>query len=170
MLRVIERNEGLTAAVSADLPGGGSRTWYIIRNDLLNNKSAYEAALAEFAGQANQRIKAWQSVHGLSADGIIGPKTRAAAGEAAGRSKSYGGYAGSQRGAANTNFVQAAKETFLRGYGIKDKKVNSIVAFQKYMGIPSDGLWGPQTARAYKSFLNRTGQLKDPTFGTAPGD
>ena len=85
-------------------------------------------------------VKRFQREHGLLVDGQVGPRTRAAM--AAENSGTPG-------------------EIVIR----MDDRGPTVVALQRALGIPADGVFGPQTLRAVRSFQARHGLLVDGRVG-----
>ena len=105
-----------------------------------------------FGPQTKRALKRWQRAHGLVADGIAGPATRAALGIGAGAVlKRKGGGGG---GKARTRNASS------RGGG-------GVAAMQRALGIPSDGVFGPQTESALKRWQARHGLVADGVAGPA---
>ena len=104
-----------------------------------------------FGPQTKRALKRWQRAHGLAADGIAGPATRSALGIGAGPVlKRKGG----GRGKARTRKASS------RGGG-------GVAAMQRALGIPADGVFGPQTERALKRWQARHGLVADGVAGPA---
>ncbi len=104
-----------------------------------------------FGPQTQRALKRWQRKHGLTADGIAGPATRSALGIGSGPVlKRKGGGGG---GKARTRKASS------RGGG--------VAAMQRALGIPADGVFGPQTERALKRFQARRGLVADGVAGPA---
>lgn len=95
-----------------------------------------------FGKGTRRAVKRYQRRHGLYVDGIAGPQTLAALGV---RSRS------SNRGRSRTRNVSS------RGGGVRD--------LQRALGVPADGAFGPQTARAVKSYQRRHGLVADGVVG-----
>ena len=101
-----------------------------------------------FGPQTERALKRWQRKRGLTADGIAGPATRSALGIGAGPVlKRKGGAKGRTRKASS------------RGGG--------VTAMQRALGIPADGVFGPQTERALKRWQARRGLVADGVAGPA---
>ena len=100
-------------------------------------------------GPATERaLKRWQRRHGLVADGIAGPQTRAAMGLGAGpilkrrRASARDGRAGS---------------THRGGSGVR--------SLQRRIGVPADGVFGPATEAALKRWQAAHGLVPDGVAG-----
>lgn len=103
-----------------------------------------------FGPQTARALKRWQRKHGLTADGIAGPATRSALGIGAGPVlKRKGGGGGKPR-----------SRKAGRGGG-------GVAAMQRALGIPADGVFGPQTERALKRWQARRGLSADGVAGPA---
>ena len=102
-----------------------------------------------FGPQTERALKRWQRRHGLAADGVAGPATRSALGIGAGPvlKRKGGGRKPRSRKAG-------------RGGG-------GVAAMQRALGIPADGVFGPQTERALKRWQARRGLSPDGVAGPA---
>jgi peptidoglycan hydrolase-like protein with peptidoglycan-binding domain len=96
-----------------------------------------------FGKGTRRAVKRYQRRHGLTVDGIAGPQTLASLGVGS-RSASRGGKARSRRVSS-------------RGGGVRE--------LQRALGVPADGAFGPQTARAVKSYQRRHGLAADGVVG-----
>ena len=74
-------------------------------------------------------MKSWQRNHGLTADGIAGPQTRAKLGMSAGPVLKRGGK-------ARASGVSATRSVASRGGGVQ--------ALQRAIGTGADGVFGPR--------------------------
>ena len=109
------------------------------------------AADGVFGPQTERALKRWQRRHGLSADGVAGPATRSALGIGAGPVlKRKGGGGGGKPRSRKAG----------RGGG-------GVAAMQRALGIPADGVFGPQTERALKRWQARRGLAADSVAGPA---
>jgi peptidoglycan hydrolase-like protein with peptidoglycan-binding domain len=108
-----------------------------------------------FGPQTERALKRWQRRHGLVADGIAGPVTRRAMGLGSGPVlKRKRGSAGRRRGGRRD---RASHSRPSRGGGVR--------ALQRAIGVPADGVFGPQTERALKRWQRRHGLVADGVAG-----
>jgi peptidoglycan hydrolase-like protein with peptidoglycan-binding domain len=95
-----------------------------------------------FGPHTEHAVRMFQKRNGLEVDGVVGPATLATLrGGSGGRSSG-----GSSDGGA-------------RGRG------PSVRRLQRAIGVPADGVFGPQTARAVKRFQARHGLVRDGVVG-----
>jgi peptidoglycan hydrolase-like protein with peptidoglycan-binding domain len=104
-----------------------------------------------FGPQTQRAVKRYQRRHGLTVDGIVGPQTRRALGLGAGpvlkRKRSHG----------HGHAAKGLKRSHGRGGGVR--------SLQRALGIPADGVFGPQTEAAVKSFQSSHGLAPDGVVG-----
>jgi peptidoglycan hydrolase-like protein with peptidoglycan-binding domain len=97
-----------------------------------------------FGGHTKSALRRFQARHGLTVDGVAGPATWSALG----------------RAAASTAVVKSS--------GGKGKVVGHSVGYlQRLLGLSPDGIFGPQTLRALRSFQARHGLTVDGVAGPA---
>lgn len=92
-----------------------------------------------FGPKTRAAVRAFQQRHGLVVDGIVGPQTRAALERAAS--------AGARKG------------------GFKMFRAPWVAPVQRALGIPADGIFGPQTRAAVIAFQKRKGLIVDGIVG-----
>jgi peptidoglycan hydrolase-like protein with peptidoglycan-binding domain len=101
------------------------------------------AADGVFGPATKRAVKAFQAAHGLTVDGMIGPQTRAALGTG-----------GTERALTSSGAIKGPKPSRA-----------ATTQIQQQLGIPADGVFGPQTLRAVKAFQAAHGLTVDGIVG-----
>jgi hypothetical protein len=108
-----------------------------------------------FGPQTKRAVTRFQRRHGLVADGIVGPMTRRELGMGSGpvlkRRRASRGRGRSGRAGGHSN------RRTVRGGGVR--------SLQRVLGLPADGVFGPNTESAVKRFQRRHGLTADGVVG-----
>ena len=116
-----------------------------------------------FGPNTERALRRWQRRRGLTADGVAGPMTRRALGIGPGAVLKRGRLrrSGARRGATGSGRSKRS-----RGAG-RSRRGGGVRAMQRRLGLPADGVFGPQTEKAIKRFQRRRGLTADGVVGPA---
>lgn len=150
---------------------------HLLRLYLIQNKNSIAAFGT--AAQPSRAVQTFQAAAGITADGIIGPQTRAAANALGvelpprpGQAVQTASPAPAQKPTVSTP-TQAAHvlrmylvqhRTSVAAFGTKQQPSRAVQDFQRHAGITADGIAGPQTYAAAQSL----GVPLPPRPGSAP--
>jgi Putative peptidoglycan binding domain len=110
-----------------------------------------------FGPQTKRAVTRYQRRHGLTADGVVGPMTRSALGLGSGpvlKRKAASSGRGRRSGRAAR---RSSRRPVVRGGGVR--------SLQRVLGLPADGVFGPNTESAVKRFQRRHGLTADGVVG-----
>jgi peptidoglycan hydrolase-like protein with peptidoglycan-binding domain len=119
----------------------------------LNQHGARLTVDGSFGPNTERAVRAFQQRHGLTADGVVGPRTSAALG----RAPSSGGGGGSAPAASGPTLREGARGEAVRFLQSALNRQGANVAV--------DGSFGPNTERAVRDFQRRKGLSADGVVG-----
>jgi hypothetical protein len=105
-----------------------------------------------FGPHTERAVKRYQRAHGLGVDGVVGPQTRQALGLGAGPVL--------KRRHGHGHRSHAAK-----GGGKRAHRGGDVRSLQRTLGLPADGVFGPQTEAAVKRYQSSHGLTPDGVVG-----
>lgn len=171
----VKRNGGSSSSSSSDNSGTviklnsqGTKVSQL-QQDLKQLGYYYAEITGNVGSKTEAAIKEFQKDHGLTADGIAGPKTLdaiAAAVGAAGGSTSSGSGSGLRLGSTGTDVTNLQKDLTTLGFYYGDitghfgsMTQTAVKKFQKSRGLTQDGVAGTTTLNAIASALKSEGSV-----------
>jgi peptidoglycan hydrolase-like protein with peptidoglycan-binding domain len=112
----------------------------------------------DFGPKTKKALAAWQQSHGLAADGVAGPQTRAALGLGAGAVLKW-------TGPPPKRHAQKRKPAAPKLVAVAARAGGGVRALQQALGLSADGVFGPATERALKSWQRSHGLTPDGVAG-----
>ena len=113
----------------------------------------------DFGPKTKRALAAWQQSHGLAADGVAGAQTRAALDLGEGAVLRWAGRPAKQRA------HRRSRTTTTRAVSVAARAGGGVRALQQALGLSADGVFGPATERALKSWQRSHGLTPDGVAG-----
>ncbi len=151
----------------------GPQTWSALTSGGSPSGGAKKADGVLEVGDRGAKVAQLQRLLGIPADGVFGPKTRAAVRSfQQKRGLTVDGIVGPQTWGALTSGTRASGGA-KKGGGVKKgdgvlemgERGARVAKVQRLLGIPADGVFGPQTRAAVRAFQARKGLTVDGKIG-----